>query len=83
MHAVDPQKDQNSIMEACNVSCSRNTLKYTAAYKTTALIAVRILLQISTNTTIHHSTNTATADACIHDFLYSTALVMQSEANRC
>ena len=30
MHAVDPRKDQNSIMKACNVSCSRNKLKYTA-----------------------------------------------------
>ena len=30
---------------------------------------------ISTNTTIHHSTNTATADACILDFC--TAITMQ------
>ena len=30
---------------------------------------------ISTNTTIHHSTNTATADACIQDFC--TAITMQ------
>ena len=30
---------------------------------------------ISTNTTIHHSTNTATADACIQDFC--TAVTMQ------
>ena len=26
MHAVDPRKDQNSNMKACNVSCSRNKL---------------------------------------------------------
>ena len=30
---------------------------------------------LSTNTTIHHSTNTATADACIQDFC--TAITMQ------
>ena len=30
---------------------------------------------LSTNTTIHHSTNTATADACIQDFC--TAIIMQ------
>ena len=37
---------------------------------------------ISTNTTIHHSTNTATADACIQDFctvlLFSYAIRSQS-----
>ena len=30
---------------------------------------------ISTNTTIHHSTNTATADACVQEFC--TAVTMQ------
>ena len=34
---------------------------------------------ISTNTTIHHSTNTATADAFIQDFC--TAITMQCFSN--